>query len=58
MAALGALGKLGCPLIGSLGRSSAKAQRTEVRSQALERTDGDKLNYGEVRKLEEMLQIV
>lgn len=27
MAALGALGKLGGPLIGSLGRSSANAQR-------------------------------
>lgn len=32
---------------GSLGRSSAKAQRTEVRSQALERTDGQRLQQSE-----------
>ena len=37
-------------LTGSLGRSSAKAQRTEVRSQALERTDGQRLEQSEPRE--------
>lgn len=36
-------------MIGSLGRSSANAQRREVGSQALERTDGQKLEQSEPR---------